>query len=300
MSSLIGSILGYKTADKTGDLYSNTAQAAEHGVLNATKDAQDAINTALGTNATNVNAAGDKAIGAVHTATGNANDYLQNLLTQQTGNLQPNIAAGQKATQQLSDYASGPDSHFNFNLQDYLNSDAMKFERDQGAAAIQNSQSASGLGNSGATLKALTTYGQGVASKYYQQAFENANNQFNTNHNATLANLSTLINSGLTATGQTNTANASLGAPQATNTMNAGLYEGNTNTNLAQFLAGQNLQGQETSGSYGMTGAKQAGDFAFEGVPGIAASIAGKNSAITGGLAGLASIFGNIFPGLGL
>lgn len=54
----------------------------------------------------------------------------------------------------------------------YQKSPGYDFRMAQGIKAIDNSASAKGMRNSGATLKALTQYGQGVADQDYQKWVE--------------------------------------------------------------------------------------------------------------------------------
>src|SRR5690242_13817777 len=145
------------------------------------------------------------------------------------GTLAPSIASGAQGNTALQAYAaSNPQS--NFNLQDYLNSPALKFQMQQGTEAITNNASAQGLGASGNTLKSLEQYGQGLASTYYNQAFNQAQQQFQTNQNTTLNNLQALIASGNVGNSLNLSATNTLGAPQAQNTINAA----NTNAGLQQ------------------------------------------------------------------
>lgn len=69
----------------------------------------------------------------------------------------------------------------------YLNSTGYNFQRDQGTAAITGSAAARGILNSGATAKALTKYGNDLAS---------------TSFNNYLTQLNAQSAEGLTATGQ--------------------------------------------------------------------------------------------------
>lgn len=52
-------------------------------------------------------------------------------------------------------------------LNNYLNSSGYNFQLGQGTQAINNSAAAKGLLNSGATMKALSDYGQNTASTYF-------------------------------------------------------------------------------------------------------------------------------------
>lgn len=75
-----------------------------------------------------------------------------------------------------------------------------QFTLQQGTQAVNNSAAAKGGLLSGATLKDLTAYGQGLASTTYQQDFNNDLTAFNTNYNSAANNVNRL--SGLTTLGQ--------------------------------------------------------------------------------------------------
>lgn len=308
--SLLGDVFGFIGSGREAKSISDANIAAEHGVLNATASGQQGVQNQLAQNNTNVNAAGSSAIDQVNGATGTANTTLGDALSKIQGgtsniysDLAPNIAAGQQGVNSLSQYAAS-NPQFNFDPSKYLNSDAMKFEIQQGTDAIQNSHAAAGSAVGGNTLKDLTSFSQGTAAKYYDQAFQEANQQFNTNQNTTLSNLSALVGQGLTATGQANSANTSLNGltaglagQQSQNTMNAGLFGGGTTTNLAQFLASQGLQGNEFNAGLGLQGSKTAGDYAVEAGTAHAAGINGQYSSL-GNLFGDAASFMTGLPGM--
>ena len=75
-----------------------------------------------------------------------------------------------------------------------------QFTLQQGEQAINNSAAAKGGLLSGATLKDLLSYGQGLASTTYQQDYNNALQTFNTNYNAASNNANRV--SGLVTLGQ--------------------------------------------------------------------------------------------------
>lgn len=58
----------------------------------------------------------------------------------------------------------------------YLNSTGYNFNMDQGTRAITGSAAAKGLLNSGGTAKALTSYGQGLGSSYFNNYLGQLNN----------------------------------------------------------------------------------------------------------------------------
>lgn len=91
------------------------------------------------------------------------------------GALSPTVATGTAANDQAAD-ALGVGSDPNGaaqGVQNYFNSAGGQFTMNQGTQAIQNDAAAKGLLNSGATLKALQTYGQGTGQQYYQNYLSN-------------------------------------------------------------------------------------------------------------------------------
>lgn len=82
----------------------------------------------------------------------------------------------------------------------YLDSTGYNFQMDQGTRAITGSAASKGLLNSGATAKALTTFGQGLGASYF---------------NNYLTQLHDVSNSGLTASGQIGAAGTGGGSSAA-------------------------------------------------------------------------------------
>ncbi len=84
------------------------------------------------------------------------------------------------------------------NLNDYQQSPGYDFRMQQGIKAIQNSAAANGTLNSGATLKALTQYGQDYGTNDYQNYLGNLQNQL-TATNTQLGAQGNYLNSTLNA-----------------------------------------------------------------------------------------------------
>ncbi len=353
---LFGSIAGIFTSGQAAKSISDSNIAAEHGILDATSSGQagingsitgtqgrvqsaldqgntavngqlaassGAVNTALDNATTNVNQAGQN----INTATGNANNTLAGVYNGIQSNLQPAIDSGTQGNRSLQDYAASPDSKFKFDYNDYKNDPAYQFELSQGANAITNQAAASGLQQGGNTLAALTQFGQGTAAKYYNDAFSRAQSGFQTNQNATLANLSELISSGATGNAQSSQAGQALGGKIAQNGIDAAnsnatlqSYLGSLNTSgqtgLANLnvggqttlaglntsaqlgLGAQGLQGSEASANLGLQGSKIAGDYATGAGTAHAAGIVGTGAAY-GGLVGDLAGFAAGIPGIG-
>lgn len=107
-----------------------------------------------------------------------------------------------------------------------------QFQLQQGEQAINNSAAARGGLLSGATLKDLLSYGQGLASTNYQQAYNNALTTFNTNYNTSANNVNRL--SGLVTLGQNTAANVG----------NQGLQTANNAGQLTTSAANATAAGQ--------------------------------------------------------
>lgn len=112
----------------------------------------------------------------------------------------------------------------------FQTSPGYQFRLDQGTQAIDRSAASRGNLGSGATLKALSDYGQGMASQEYQNW---------------LATLAGLANQGLSATGAQAGARTGLAQglagnyqQQGENTANAGLAGGSALTSLAGSILG--------------------------------------------------------------
>lgn len=112
-----------------------------------------------------------------------------------------------------------------------------QFQMQQGQQAINNSAAARGGLLSGATLKDLLSYGQGLADSTYQQVFNNDLSTFNTNYSSAANNVSRLT--GLTTLGQ----NA------ATMVGNQGLQTAANAGNLLTSGANATAAGQVASGN---------------------------------------------------
>lgn len=81
---------------------------------------------------------------------------------------QPYITAGNTANDALQGFLGlgGDPAKTKAALDNYLNSTGYQFQLNQGLDAASQSKAAAGLYNSGATLKALDTYGTGLARGY--------------------------------------------------------------------------------------------------------------------------------------
>lgn len=183
-------------------------------------------------------------------------------------NYQPYINAGAAGTQALQNYAlSNP--QFSFDPSQYFNSPAYQFQLKEGTNAIQNNASAQGLGLSGNTLRDLTSFGQGLAANYYNQAFNQALGTFQTNQNTTLNNLSTLA--GLGEFGTQGNQNA-INAENALQLQGAGMA-GNYAVGYGNAMANKTMAGYNAWGNIGSDILGGIGGYLTGGLTGLAQGI---------------------------
>lgn len=131
------------------------------GGINATRAAGAATNA--------LTQGGQQAINTIQQGANQAQSTLTNAL-------QPFVQAGQSTLPSLTAGVQPGgqfNTPFNANTFNLYQDPGFQFRLQQGLKAVQAAQNASGLGYSGATLKALNDYAQGQASQAYQQAFQN-------------------------------------------------------------------------------------------------------------------------------
>lgn len=157
-----------------------------------------------------------------------------------------------------------------------------QFTREQGLRAAQNALTSTGLGRSGAAVKAATRFGTGLADQTYMNQANYVTNLELANRNNTYNRLMGLINSGQNATAQLTGAGTTTGQGVAGSLIGGGnaqaggimagtnmLMQGANNIggNLltAALLRGQG-GGQQQTGMYGSGGWKNP-DYFGSGVP---------------------------------
>ena len=175
-------------------------------------------------------------------AANSATDFQKTAYNTNQQNLDPYMGYGTQAGKQLSDLlgtsgntgATGYGSLMQpFTAQDYLNNKdpGYDFQLQQGQMALQNSQAADSGVLSGAALKGLIGYNQGMAATGYQNAY----NRFQTTQNNQYSRLSGLMSLG---------ENAAAGA-------------GNTGAALAGTI-GNTITGGANASAAGTVGAANA------------------------------------------
>lgn len=159
-----------------------------------------------------------------------------------------------------------------FTLSDFQTSPGYQFQVQEGENAILNNRSALGGVNSGNTLKALTSYGEGVANQDYWNAYNAYVNNYQqgyanytNNQNQKFGQLQTLAGSGQNAAANLGALSANTGAAignniigagnasaagtvASGNAINSGVQNLSQNYLLANAISGGNLFGSSSSG----------------------------------------------------
>lgn len=105
-----------------------------------------------------------------------------------------------------------------FSLSDFQQSPGYNFQLQQGENAVLNNASATGGIGGGNTLKALTTFGQGVANQDYWNAY----NAYTAQQNQTFGQLQTLAGSGQNAAANLGALGTQVGSSVGNNIIGAG------------------------------------------------------------------------------
>lgn len=149
----------------------------------------------------------------------NANKLIWDMYQQSRDDSMPWLTTGKDALGKLSDLTKdGSDYMRGFNLSDFQADPGYQFRMDEGQKALERSAAANGNLNSGATLKALSRYGQDYASNEYNNAY----NRWNNDHATTWNRLSSLAGMGQTQSAQIGNWGQQTGALMGNNTIGAG------------------------------------------------------------------------------
>jgi hypothetical protein len=207
---------------------------------------------------------GNAATSAAQTQANAANQASQTQLQmfdQTQANLKPYMQSGVNSLNQLN--AAIPSLTKPFSATQYQQSPGYAWQLQQGLGAVQNSASAAGGIGGGNTLKALQTYGTGLANQDYQQALTN----YMAQQQQTYGMLSGLANSGQNAAAGLGGIATQVGGQIGSNTIGAGnalaagqIGSANATTgginSLAQLAAlyGTGSLGSGSGGNFGVTG----------------------------------------------
>jgi len=272
--SLIGGLIGSNGAKSAGKTLANAGNTANQQIQDVTKTQQGFVS-----GATQIGQ------GGIDAGKNQANDILYGVNQNEQANLNPYLTAGKAGINAFSN-AIAPGGSLTTQFQAPTEAQAMatpglEFQMDQGNQAIARSAAASGSLASGGTGKALSQYSQGLASTYYQNAYNNALQSFQTNRNNQFQDLSTMAGIGLTSTGMSDAAAQNYGNIASGNTMSA-----------ASQVANMGLSGAEFNANLGLQGTQAGLNYYMQGQGGLASGQAASANAWTGALNGVGQVAG--------
>lgn len=231
------------------------------------------INASAAKSAANTQQQGAQQASNIATQAGtDANAKIGDVLSQQKSLLQPYIDIGNNGLSSLSAAIAPGGSltnQFSFDPTQIANNPNYQFQLQQGLEAVQRAASATGTLGSGATIKAATQYGQGLASNEIAQSYQQALSTYNTNRNTTLQNLQLPLQVGQTGTSELLNALQNYGNLYSANTINTANTVGN------DLTAGANAKAAGTVGAAnayssaigGVSNALQFGALTLGGLP---------------------------------
>jgi len=179
-------------------------------------------------------------------------------------NYQPYMDTGAAASREAANLAGiGPNNYTSQQIYDrYLANPATQFQIDQGNRQINSNAAAKGMLGSGSILKALTSYGQGIASQGLGAAQQNLYNLAGQGANAANAYAASLLNKYSTDTQAASAARANQTAliGQQVNALGTNYNAANSQLGFLQSLTntGANIQAQAANQRQSsLTGAAQ-------------------------------------------
>lgn len=188
----------------------------------------DIVDGALGTDLTGKKSA-RAGLRAQTQAANQANQTTMDMYNQNREDQQPWMDAGKDALGQMQ----GDQFHQNFTMNDFQADPGYAFRMAEGQKAIERSAAARGGLNSGATMKSLAGYQQGMASQEYNNAY----NRFNNDRDSSFNKFASLAGLGQSSTGQMGNLGANAASQVAGNQMGlgnaaaAGIIGANNNMN---------------------------------------------------------------------
>lgn len=162
---------------------------------------------------------------AASNAAAQNNALQEEIYNKNTALAQPYVTRGNAAGDELSGFLGlgGDPAKTQAAFQTYLNSTGYQFNKTQGIDAVNNDRAVKGLLGSGGTLKALDTFGTGLADTYGQQY---------------VGNLENLQNAGLTGVGDVTGAGTHYADAVSANNNSAASASGNAALNSANAFNG--------------------------------------------------------------
>lgn len=270
MASLAGSLVTGGLGILSGYFQRKAAKEAATKLANAADQGITAVGDSSHRSVERVMGAAAGASQGLAEQTGAAQDYtnwglndsnqkLQDLLGSEKENLNPYLTAGKTGADRYTDLMTNPQEALE-------KTPGYQFQLQQGLRGVQGTASAKGALQSGGTLKALETYGQGLAGTTYQQAINNA-----------LAGSS----QGLNATSQYNSGLENLGGKQAANITGAATRVGDLGIDWSKQSGNWNTDAAANAGTIDTTAGRNIADLLLTKGGASAAGTLGANTATT-------------------
>jgi hypothetical protein len=247
--NIIGGLIGSSSAKKAAQIQAQNAQRVAQMGTDAATRGEQLVDTATG-----------DAVNRVNEGVSSANRSLTDFYQEQAQKYQPYIDLGNQGAKQLASATAPGGSltgQFSFNPSDVVNSPEYQFNLQQGIEALKRSAAATGGLMSGGAQKSALSYGEGLASNSYQQAYNNALTGFNTNRNATLQNIQSLLQPGMYGTSGFTQASQNAGNQIAGNTMQGAQFGANIPLQSAMYNSGLGVQAAQIAGN-ALTGGANA------------------------------------------
>lgn len=167
-------------------------------------------------------------------ASNNATQIQKDMFDIQRSDQQPWREAGQQALGQLT--SNMGELNRSFSMGDFQKDPGYQFRMDEGQKALERSAAARGGLQSGATMKAISRYGQDYAANEFQNAYNRFNNDKTNRFNqlATVAGIGQTANNQVGQAGQNFANNASNNMMSAANAQSAAqMAQANNLSNIA-------------------------------------------------------------------
>jgi hypothetical protein len=308
-SSLLGGLFGSKAAKSAATTQSDAAKAAAAQITDTAKTVNPYItNAATKAGAGVVDAAKTAGTGVVDAAkaagtgvadaTGKAVSGVQGAVTGANDLLNPYISSGAGATSKLGDLA---DEKFKFSQDD----PSFQFRLQEGQKALERSAAARGGAMGGGAMKAITGYGQSMASTEYAAAFD----RFNKGRTTSAGIYSDIAGRGLSAAGGAGK-NLLEGGEYAGNAfrdsskyigdadIGAAKYAGDTGFAGSQYAGSADMHAADLTSANTLAAAGKSGDYLTSAAAAKAAGQVGAANAWTGALSGVAGAANSFGQGL--
>jgi hypothetical protein len=278
-------VIGSRASKRAGRQQAQGAQQAADIALGTAREVAPGISTAAEEAATGVLGASERAAGDVLGATGEGTQTLRDIYEQIIGAIEPYGQAGTEGITQLSDLLQpGGEFHQRFSLEDFEADPGYQFRQREGAETITRNAGLRGMARSGQTAKALTRFGQDLASQEYQRAYD----RFNDDRTRRFAMLADMVNVGQRATGQGLDAGSVFGRSIADLLFRGSAHAGDTRMRGSIYAGDARQRGAATTAGVMTDAARTAGQ-----------AYTGAGSARAAGTVGSGSAWGRMLGGLG-